>query len=363
MKLSGLARLMRSRPSLHISRIHRMLPLPLFAAYNSAMAAVEDVVYGRAVKRTEIREAPLFVLGYWRSGTTLLQNLLSHDEQFQHLNLYQALFPWHFLLTERLVTRLTARLVPKARPMDNMSVSWDSPQEDDMASCVMSGISPCMLLSHPHDYRHFWRSLEFDSLPEPDLNRWKSCFQTLLQKMTYRSGKRILLKSPYHTFHIPTLLEMFPDAKFVYIHRHPYHVFRSACHLRHRMIAENTLGRDLFVNTETEVIKSYRRGFELYERDRLLIPEGNLCEVAFEQLESDPLSELERVYAALNLTGFDDLTAALSDELKAMRSYRKNRFPSDPEWAATVYEQLHPAFERFGYEQPETADRHAMPAA
>ncbi|MEZ6060342.1 MAG: sulfotransferase [Planctomycetaceae bacterium] len=363
MKLSGVARLLTSRPSMHVSRLHRILPLPLFGAYNSTMAAIEDLIYGRAVAETRIEQPPLFVLGYWRSGTTLLQTLLAHDRNFQYLNLYQALFPWHFLLTEKVTTKLTARFVPKARPMDNMQVSWDSPQEDDMASCVMSGISPCSVVSHPHDYRHFWKALSFDTLSETELNRWKSCFLTLLKKLTYRSNKRVLLKSPYHTFHIPTLLEMFPEAKFVYIHRHPYHVFRSACHLRHRMIAENTLGRDLFINTEEEVIRSYRRGFELYERDRLLIPDGNLCEVSFEQLECDPLSELERVYASLNLPGFDDVAESVTRELPSLQRYRKNKFPNDPEWAAVVYEQLRDAFERFCYEAPETSDLHAMPAA
>jgi len=43
--------------------------------------------------------------------------------------------------------------------------------------------------------------------------------------------KRLLLKSPVHTARIKLLLKLFPDAQFVYIHRNPYDVFRSAVNM------------------------------------------------------------------------------------------------------------------------------------
>ena len=122
MNVSGLWRFMQSRPSINWTRLHRLVPLPFTAAYNSGMGAIESLLYGRAVAATELTAPPLIVLGFWRSGTTLLQNLLSHDPQFGHLGLYQALFPWHFLLTENVAKKLTGAFVPKARPMDNMQV-------------------------------------------------------------------------------------------------------------------------------------------------------------------------------------------------------------------------------------------------
>ena len=44
-------------------------------------------------------------------------------------------------------------------------------------------------------------------------------------------SKRLLLKSPVHTARVRILKRLFPDAQFVYIHRNPYDVFRSAAHM------------------------------------------------------------------------------------------------------------------------------------
>ena len=94
MTISGVWRLFRSRPSLHWTRLHRVLSLPFTGICNSIMAAAESAIYGRRIQKTEVKEAPLFVIGYWRSGTTLLQTLLSKDPHLQHLPLYRCLFPW-----------------------------------------------------------------------------------------------------------------------------------------------------------------------------------------------------------------------------------------------------------------------------
>lgn len=54
-----------------------------------------------------------------------------------------------------------------------------------------------------------------------------------LRKLQYTRGadKRLVLKSPVHTARVKLLLELFPDAQFVYIHRDPYDVFRSAVNM------------------------------------------------------------------------------------------------------------------------------------
>lgn len=352
MTLSGMWRFFRMKPLIHWSRLHRTLSLPPMGLYNSVMGAMESLIYGRRIEKTELIAPPLFILGYWRSGTTYLQNLFCHDPQFQHLGLYRTLFPWHFLLTEKFVTTITAPFVPKTRPMDNIPVHWDAPQEDDVCLCVMSQVSPCMLLSHPHDFSQFWRALDFDKLPVRDLERWKSSLRLLMKKLTYVSGKRLMMKSPFHTYHIPTLLEMYPDAKFLYLHRNPYDVFQSTCHLRRTLISENTLGRDVFDGTEEEVIRSYRTGFEVYQRDKQLIPGGNLSEVGYDDLTADPAGELRRIYSELGISGYEALEERLTPHLASLKRYSKNQFIEDEYWARRVGNDLHEVFEHFGYPDP-----------
>jgi len=360
MSCSGLWRLFRSKPSLHWSRLDRILSLPVSGVFNSVMKRAESLVYGKRVRETKIEHPPLFVFGYWRSGTTLLQNLLSHDPQFQHLGLYRALFPWHFLLTEKVVTKLTAPFVPKNRPMDNMSVHWDAPQEDDVSLCIMSNVSPINLLSHPTDFSHFWKALDFERLEPKERQRWKDSLALLVKKLTFTSPKRIMMKSPFHTYRIPELLELFPDARFLYIHRNPYNIFRSALHLRRRMIEENTLGRSVFDGNEEQVIESYKFGFEKYERDRLLVPEEHRHEICYEELEQDPIGVLRKAYAGLDLPGFEALEKELEPQVESLKRYKKNEFNDDPYWVDRVYNELKPAFDRFGYDKPEVT---AAPAS
>lgn len=350
--VSGLARFLATRPPIHWSRLHRALSLPFSAVFNSTFAALESLVYGSRIAKTEVKHPPLFVLGYWRSGTTLLQTLLSKDPNLQHLPLYRTLFPWHFLLTEGAVTRLTAPFVPKNRPMDNMKVSWDAPQEDDVSLYIMSQVSPYLLLAHPQDHSHFWKALEFDKLPAKDLDRWKNALHLLVRKLTFADDRRIMMKSPFHTFHVSTLLEMFPDARFIYIHRNPYNVFRSSVHLRSRMIDENTLGRAPFEGHEDEVIRSYKYGFEVYEQDKQLVPKGRLHEICYEDLAADPIETLRAAYTTLDMPDFDNLATAIEPELETLQNYKKNQFVDDPKWVDKVYTELKAAFDRFGYEKP-----------
>ena len=340
MRIRELFQLFRRSPSLHWTRWNRIGMLPGMACYNSAMSLLEQVIYGRAIRKTELALPPVFILGFWRSGTTLLHGLMSQDPQCTSPRLYQTLFPWHFLLTENVVTRATAWMLPKSRPMDNVPVAWDAPQEDEIALCIMSLLSPYVFMATPEDFREFWRTLDPQQLSDEELQRWKKCLLYLMKKVTLRDRRRLVMKSPSHTYRIATLLQMFPDAKFVYIERNPYDVFRSGVHLRKTMIRENGLGRPVFKDVERQILLSFQVCLEAYERDRSLIPEGNLHELRFEDLEENPIAELESLYEALQLPGFDQLEAILRPQTAQLKQYRKNEFQDDPVWAARVTEMI-----------------------
>ena len=51
------------------------------AASNSVVARIERRRFGPRIEATEV-QAPLFILGHYRSGTTHLHNLLALDPQF-----------------------------------------------------------------------------------------------------------------------------------------------------------------------------------------------------------------------------------------------------------------------------------------
>src|SRR5438445_8924715 len=80
---------------------------------------LQEAIYGRRIRQTAIEHPPLFIIGHWRTGTTLLHEFLILDERHAYPTTYECLDPNHFLLTENLFTRWLRFLMPTRRPMDN----------------------------------------------------------------------------------------------------------------------------------------------------------------------------------------------------------------------------------------------------
>lgn len=333
---------------MHWTSLPRMVSISALSVLNSWNDLLESVLLGGRIARQKIEKPPIFILGHWRSGTTLLHNLMTLDPQFTYPNLYQVMYPGNFLLTERVVTRLTGWVLPKTRPMDNIPAGWDLPQEDEMALLLMTLISPYLMLAHqgrPEKYECF---MDLKQLTPDERQRWQTAFMTFVKKLTVRANKPVVLKSPSHTFRIPILLEMFPDAKFVYIHRDPYAVFNSGMHLRRTLFKENGLGKPVFDGMEEEVFNVYSDCIETYEQTKHLIPAGRLHELKFEDLEADPLGQMRRVYSSLGLD-FSQVEPAIQNELPALTKYTKNSFKMDEATMRKVYARWRPSFDIYGY--------------
>lgn len=352
MTTGGMCELLCKRPSMHWSRAFRILSLPPMGLYNSVMRGVEHLVYGSRIRNEKLVKDPVFILGHWRSGTTLIHNLLTSDPQFTSPTLYQTLFPNHFLMTESVVKRLTAPFVPKTRPMDNMPIHWDVPQEDELALCALAQVSPYMGLAFPEDMDAFHGHLDIERLAPAQQERWKDALVYLLKKITIRTPRQVVLKSPSHTYRVKTILKMFPNAQFVYIYRNPLDVFNSTCHLRRTMIDGNTLGKSLYGDLEEDVLRNYMLAIENYEAHKNLIPAGNLHEVRYEDLAANPLSEMEKLYESLSLEHVEDMRQAVQPQLEKLKKYKKNRFSPDPHWAQVVYKQCRDIYELYNYPSP-----------
>lgn len=319
------------------------------ARLNSWHEFLERQLYGRRLERTVIEHPPLFVLGHWRSGTTLLHNLFTLDPQFTYANLYQCLFPGHFLLTERVTTALTGWMIPRTRPMDNVVASWQMPQEDEFALALRTLLSPYLMLAFQGQRERYDRLFDPADFTREERDLFVREFLLFLKKLTVRSPKPIVLKSPSHTYRIPLLLELFPNAKFVYICRDPYAVFNSTMHLRRTMFVENCLGTPNFHGVEEDMLVTYEHCLRQYEATKSLIPAGQLHELKFEDLEVDPVGEMQRVYDQLQLPGWDQAARAIQADMPAHAAYRKNKFSMDPATMQLVYQRLRFAFELYGY--------------
>src|SRR5262249_2613410 len=121
--------LARNRFAVHPGHLYIAAVVTVVSSVHTALRFLQDACYGEQVSRTPVRQAPLFIIGHWRTGTTLLHECLIRDERHTYPNTYECLEPNHFLLTEDLVKRWLGFLMPLRRPMDNMAAGWDRPQE------------------------------------------------------------------------------------------------------------------------------------------------------------------------------------------------------------------------------------------
>src|SRR5262249_21201176 len=113
--------LIHNRFAVHPSCWYIAAIVTFVSSCHTLLRWVQSAWYGARLRRTPVREAPLFIIGHWRTGTTLLHELLILDGRHSYPNTYQCLEPNHFLLTERLITRWLWFLMPSRRPMDSMA--------------------------------------------------------------------------------------------------------------------------------------------------------------------------------------------------------------------------------------------------
>ncbi len=355
MTIGTLFRTLCLRPGLSLARLPMLLSLPFSAASNSFWSTLERWVYGRKIRAAQVHP-PIFLIGHWRSGTTLLHNLMSLDRQFTFFNLFHAVFPAHFLITERWLGPLTKFLLPATRPMDNMPTGWELPQEDEIGMMNLTAVSPYLCLAlqgRPHLYERFW-SLQTASSSEQ--RRWREGFDLLMRKLTVREDKPVILKSPGYAFRVRRFLELYPDARFVYIYRNPYAVLKSTYHMRRTMVQENHFGGAKFSELEQEIDDIYENLIRTYESEKSAIPPGRLVEMSYETLAADPLGAIRRVYEELQLPGFAEVAQQLEPLVPTLKRYEKNKFSMSVEQRRKIYARMKFAFDLYGYaEDPEDA--------
>ena len=341
--------LRQERMAVDLVRLPRALSITLQSVKNSVLHSSEQRRYGSLVEKVSVAP-PLFVLGHWRSGTTHLHQLLAQDRRFAFPNGYQTAFPHTFLTTEARDSRLVSFFVPKRRPMDNMELSLALPQEDEFALCTACLKSPCMAWIFPRRRKHFGRYMSFRDVSQDEITEWREAFQLFLKKLTWKYRRPLVLKSPPHTCRIRLLLEMFPGAKFVHIHRDPCVVFQSTRKTLQTMFEWQGLQRPDLNDLEDWILEQYRDMYEVFFAERKLIPPGSYHEMAFEELEKNPIEEMRKLYEALGLPDFRAAEVEMRGYIAGLRSYRKNQFPDlPPELKARIGSMWRSSFEEWGY--------------
>ena len=258
--------LARNRFAVSPSRWPIAASITAASALNSFSGVFERLMLSHLVRRTRLSQPPLFVIGHWRSGTTMLHELLVLDPRHTYPNTYQCFDPQHFLWTEWFVPQLTRWWLPEKRPMDDMPAGWERPQEDEFALVNLGQPSPYLAWAFPNHGPVADDYLDLQTLSETQRDEWKRVWRQFVQKVALRNKGRIVLKSPTHTARVRTILEVFPDARFVHMVRDPLALFPSTVRLW-RALSEvqglQTLGNAHWI--EGHVLDTFVRMYERFE--------------------------------------------------------------------------------------------------
>jgi len=323
------------------------------AAFNSLAEPFSEARFRRRLRQAPETPPPLFIVGHWRSGTTLLHELLMLDSRFCCPTTYQCFAPGHFLLTEGFMTRALAWTVPAKRPMDNVAAGWSRPQEDEFALANMGVPSPYRRMAFPATSSAEPVALDVARLPAGDLARWQAAVKKFLRRLAVRDPRRPVLKSPPHTARLGILAEMFPGARFLHVVRDPFVVFPSTVRLWRSLDEVQGLQVDRGERLESYVFACFDEMYKAFERDRARLPAGSLHEVRYEDLVADPVGQLASAYEQLGLQEFAAVQPALEAHARSrqMRQYRTNTYQLEPRLVAEISRRWKPFIDRYGYVQ------------
>ncbi len=317
----------------------------------SSLQPIEERRYRKRLKEKPVENDPVFILGHWRSGTTFVHNVFSCDKHFGYNTTYQTVFPNLMLFGQPFFKKNMSWLMPDKRPTDNMELKVDLPQEEEFALANMM----------PYTYYNFWflpkhmmeycdKYLLFDTIPEEERQVFKDTFLKLIKISLWNTGgTQFLSKNPPHTGRIKTLLEMFPNAKFIYLVRNPYTVFESTRSFFTNTIRPLRLQEISDSQLEENIVQVYTRLFHKYEAEKHLIPEGNLVEIKFEDFEANAFDLTEHVYKTLDIPGFDVARPDIEKYLDKKKGYKKNQYKYDPRTVRIVEENWDFALKQWGY--------------
>ena len=345
--------LRRNRFRVDGTYLHRAAWVSGLSIGASVLGQIESALYGARIAQTPIDPAPIFVLGHWRSGTTHLHNLLRQIDGHTAPTVFQCIFPGSFLTTSGVVPALTAPLMHETRTYDNVKHGWGEPAEDEIAIAKLTGLSPYVAFMFPDHADAYDRYVDFGDATDAERRRFGEALTGFVRKIMFQTdGQRVVVKSCAHTARIPLLLDLFPDAKFLHIHRHPHEVFASTLHMRSHTDWENFFhlpATDVDALRRDQTLRLGRRIFDRVIADRHLIPEGQYAEIAYSELCGNEVETLARVYDALDLGDFSAARPALERYVSGLSGYKRNRLRLDESTRREVYDRWRPAFDAFGY--------------
>ena len=319
----------------------------------STCVPFQERKYKKLLADKPMENDPLFILGHWRSGTTFVHNIFAQDKHFGYTTTYQTVFPHYVMALQGFFKPTMGWLMPDKRPTDNMELAPDLPQEEEFA----------INTSCPFNYYNFWffpekmneycdRYLTFKAITPKEEQAFKDNFEKLVKISLWNTnGTQYLSKNPPHTGRLKTMSELFPNARYIFLMRNPYTVFESTRSFYTNTIKPLELHSIPLEQMEQNILRNYMELYRAYKEQKKYVPEGNIYEVKFEDIEQDALGITEKIYHDLNIPGWEEARPAIEKYIGGKKGYKKNKYNYDPRTVELVNQHWGEVLDEWGYER------------
>lgn len=315
-------------------------------------SAYESARWGRAIREHRVEKPPIFLIGHWRSGTTHLHNLLSRDPQFGFIDFGETAMPWDMIGKKVEFGRsIIKKILPATRGYDNVRLSLEEPQEEEMALGNLNPLCYYNIYYFPlqsEDYSR--RALFFQGVSDGEREAFEKAYEFLIRKVSFvKGGRQLLFKNPPSTTRIPLLKKLYPHAKFVHIVRNPYPVYRSSIGKFARLYNAFAWQDFTGIDTHRLTIDIYEELMKQYLIDRQTLSDRDLCETTYEAITADPLGEIGRIYDTLGIGNKAEGLENISRYIDTIRDYEPNVHRMDRAHVEEIQDRWRFSFDHWGY--------------
>ena len=323
-----------------------------------------DELFFFGYKKVKITK-PVFIIANPRSGTTYLHRLISQDDdRFAYTKLAHTFFMTasftKFANAVRWVDQHTGNLIRNSLNKmdeffwggwDNIHAMGFNKAEEDELPFAQAMMSTGVFLPFP--YFHLIDDNKFlDKEPAEVRKSTMDFYESCVKRFVYASGadKTYLSKNVMSTGRFKSLLERFPDAKVIYIARHPYEALPSFTSMFSSMYGA-------IPDDDPAKLAWSELGIQFYQylaEMRREIPASQFIALKYDDLIANPKDTVLKVYQHFGWEASSEYVAMLEKENIIQKDYHSaheyslDQFNLSKEY---IYERLFDVFHEFGFEK------------
>jgi len=254
---------------------------------------------------------PIFIIGNFRSGTTLLHRLLAKDQRFTGMK------TWEIYLAPSIVQRKCLHGLMKInhRIGNPIKTLIDRFEKALQAYSFMHKTGLNEIEEDSHVMLQIWSTYDLfaffpfpeliknyiyydEQVPQKQQKKDMDYYYEVLQRHIYtNSGKHYISKSPSHSAKVKTLHNRFPDAKFINLVRSPLRVIPSSVSMFSNHWKTYGEPDQDFPKSGQEVIQEQAKQWYIYPHQYLkTLPTNQYVMVRYQDLVADPQATVENIY-------------------------------------------------------------------